>query len=309
MAKFIPDPIRKLVDSGTNFIKGNELGYGLKPFRTKILVYDRLLRGFEKVDINGPGDSYVYEYPYLGFPGPKKHRQNIGRIKEETGVDNSGYTFEPVREYTKESLSQRINFGNDETYINGNTNEVSIIIPDYTKDTIDNGSASSGDKPNLSNRRYKSLTLPFVPRELDFKPESNFVGISSFGRNNPFYQFTGAEDTLTFEIDWLSLDESREDVITYCRWIEALTKGDGYDAPPPEVILSWGHDNKLFQDYKWVVTAAPYRMKNFSKGFIKGDQFINNHLLPSQAYQQVTMKRVTDDNLKSSDIIGKLFNK
>jgi len=66
------------------------------------------------------------------------------------------------------------------------------------------------------------------------------VGIASFGSNNPIYQYTGSEDTLSFVIDWFSSENHREDVIFNCRWIEALTKSDGYNEPPHRVKIIWG---------------------------------------------------------------------
>ena len=156
-----------------------------------------------------------------------------------------------------------------------------------------------------ATRNYKSIELPFVPGELQYNPESNFVGIASFGRNNPYYQFTGSEDTLTFEIDWLSKENSRNDVIKNCRWIEALTKGDGYIETPHRIKLVWGNGDKLWQEVIWLMTAAPYRLSQFTRGYEKvRGQFETSNLMPNQAYQSVTLKRLTTYNLSAGEIIN-----
>lgn len=139
----------------------------------------------------------------------------------------------------------------------------------------------------------ESLRLPFIPKELKYNPESNFKAIASMGRNNPLYHFTGAEDSLEFEIDWFAEKEDRSDVIKRCKWVEALSKNDGYNNPPPAVILHW--NTVMFSDSLWLVTAAPYKMTDFQA---------HKKMLPQQAYQQVTLKRITEANMTGSQILS-----
>ncbi len=139
----------------------------------------------------------------------------------------------------------------------------------------------------------ESLRLPFVPKELKYTPESNFKAIASMGRNNPLYHYTGGEDTLEFEIDWFAEEEDRTDVLKRCKWVEALSKNDAYNNPPPAVILHW--NTVMFSDSLWLVTAAPYRMLDFQA---------HKKMLPQQAYQQVTLKRITEANMTGSQILS-----
>ena len=135
------------------------------------------------------------------------------------------------------------------------------------------------------------LKLTFVPRKLSVIPESHFKAIASMGRNNPFYHFTGAEDSLKFEIDWFSEKDNRQDVILNCRWVESLSKNDAYNNPPPPVILHW--NSELFSDSLWLVVDAPYDLSEFQA---------HRQMLPQQAYQQVTLKRINQRNLTRSQI-------
>jgi hypothetical protein len=174
-----------------------------------------------------------------------------------------------------------------------------------------------------TEKYYKSLELPFVPDSLDFNPDSSWVAIATMARNNPHYHYTGSEDTLEFTIDWFTSDDLRRDVIYNCRWLESLSKGDGYNGRPHRVKLVWGADGTLFLDDVWVVVKAPYKLQNFNRGFLYTEkqegvygtkysydltkkaeaQFKNTHMLPQQAYQTVTLKRITQTNMTRYEII------
>jgi hypothetical protein len=286
MANFIPKIIKPLLNYVPNDSVQDLTSLASKAMRLKIIA-DRYTRGFTKEDVNGPGNAYEYEQQSKTFPGVKEHREKINPTygnDKGTQIDTNGY------------LSEQANIRQSRVNSNNTADYISIIDIDYVP-------ADHDDK-----RYYSYLQLPFVPRELDYNPESNFVGIASFGRNNPFYQFTGSEDTLSFEIDWHSKENEREDVIFNCRWLEALTKGDAYDEMPHRVVLSWGRDNKLFADSVWLVVAAPYRLSEFVRSFRdpSDNTIVNVGMLPQQAYQQITLKRLTKLNRSTREIIGSI---
>lgn len=135
------------------------------------------------------------------------------------------------------------------------------------------------------------IQIQNVPKELNYDPRGNFVTIATMGRNNPFYHYTGSEDTLEFELDWYSVTENRQDVINKCRYLEALSKNNGYTDPPHRVKLAWG--DILFRDAKWLITRASYVLTLPSKP---------NSYLHIQANQFITLKRVTEDNLNRNQI-------
>ena len=176
------------------------------------------------------------------------------------------------------------------------------------KDTITIIDLDYMDK-HSGTRGYQKLELPFVPRELGYEPSSKFIGIATMGRNTPFYQFTGSEDSLQFEIDWFSSQEDRRDVINSCRWVEALSKSNGYEEPPHRVSLQWGADDLLFSGDIWLVVEASYSLTDFVNAFRHPNGDIRNvGMLPQQAIQTITLKRLSDNNRLSSEIIGKLAN-
>lgn len=286
MAKFIPKIVQPILNYSPSTGVTEVVSYGSKLMRAKIL-YDREFSGLEKAEVSGPPNAYEHEWPEREQPGLKKHRQEVNpnySTGRGTQIDTEGYVDE-----VPNNRQSRVNTI-EKDYI-------SIVDIDFQPDN------------HNSNRYYSYLQLPFVPRELDYQPESNFVGIASFGRNNPFYQFTGSEDTVSFEIDWFSDKENREDVIFNCRWLEALTKGDAYDEIPHRVKIVWGKDNKLFEDSTWLLVSAPYKLSDFVRGYRSSNgEVISTSMLPQQAYQTVTFKRINKMNRSTKDIIGNIGN-
>lgn len=280
MAKFIPKFIQPVLNYVPDAGVDELTSYASKAIRAKI-VADRHIRGFEKADRKGGPDAYEFESAKPKTRAAEKaHRTYIKENREVEAIDNSGYVSEEEKRLSRVS---------DEIQ-----HYITIVDIDYDADEFRRG------------RNYKYIQLPFVPRELVYYPESSFVGIASFGRNNPYYQFTGSEDTLTFTIDWHSNQLDRKDVIANCRWVEALTKGDGYRGTPHRVELIWGEDNSLFSGVTWAVVSAPYTLSQFVKGYRdpQNGSVVNVGMLPQQAIQTVTLKRLTSHNLLSQEIIN-----
>jgi hypothetical protein len=157
---------------------------------------------------------------------------------------------------------------------------------------------------NGYNQGHRIIKLPFIPTELNYNIDSSFAAIRPIARNNAKYHYTGSEDKLEFEIDWHSTHAGRYDVITNCRLIEALAKGDGYNNPPHRVLLQWGTNDVLFKDHIFIITSASYRLVNFNKAQINQSSGAveRTNMLPVQAYQRVSLARVTSTNLLKDEI-------
>lgn len=160
----------------------------------------------------------------------------------------------------------------------GNPKEIAIVEPSLV--TSNMWLIRIDDNSN----ELEKLQIQTVPNELNINPEANWSVIPSLGRNNPFYHYTGGEDILEFELDWYSVNELKDDVIRKCRWVESLSRADAYRQEPSRVVLIFG---ELFRYTTWIVKAAPYTLSRFNKE--KG-------MLPTQAYQQLTLAKVTRDN-------------
>jgi hypothetical protein len=286
MAKIVPTDIleKALKAAQPGQTAQDIIFFAGKALRLKIL-YDREFRGFNKADVNGPKDGFETSgMPQLELGKKQRENLNILGKKGRTQLQSN-----PKEEYTFEKPKQASPNKIQRDYI-------TIVDMDFRDD-------------DLAKRGYKKLVIPFVPRDISYEPQSKFVGIATMGRNNPFYQFTGSEDTIKFEIDWYALkeeDKDRKVVINSCRWVEALSKADGYTGAPHRVSLMWSQENLLFKDDLWIVVDAPYVLTQFVDSYREKSIITKVGLLPQQAIQTITLKRVTSSNRTSEEIIGKL---
>lgn len=136
------------------------------------------------------------------------------------------------------------------------------------------------------------LFFQSIPTEVEINPEPNWVALAAPGRNNPLYQYAGGEDSVEFELTWYANEEGKQDVLKKCKWLESLTKNDGYDNPPHPVILVFGN---LFKQSKWIVYSAPYKIGLFDRPL---------GMMPSYASQRIILKRVTELNRSRADVLN-----
>lgn len=173
---------------------------------------------------------------------------------------------------------------------------------------------------NLNVSPAISLVIQNRPDRLRVEPAATWAAVKSMGRNNPFYFYTGGEDTITFDISWYSVDaDHRDDVVNKCRLLESWSRADGYSASPPTLRIQWG-DSGLFEDDLFILAAAPYELTHFQNASRMmrrydndpdtGQRIINTvsqpynlKLLPNCATQTLTFKRVTKNNRTWEEII------
>jgi hypothetical protein len=141
----------------------------------------------------------------------------------------------------------------------------------------------------------KFLELYTVPQEVRFNPEIKYAALASSGRNNPLYHYTGGEDEISFQIDWFAQKEDLSDVLAHCRWLESIARNDAWAGPPHEVTIIWG--DMFNPELTYIVSAAPYKISQFDR--LRG-------MLPKQAYQEVTLKRVVTHNRSHTQIAAGL---
>jgi hypothetical protein len=132
-----------------------------------------------------------------------------------------------------------------------------------------------------------------IPNTIKYSPESNWMAVASSGRNNPIYHYTGSEDILAFTLSWYSDELSKQDVIKKIKWLESLSKNDGYDNKPHPVQCVWG---SMFRDAKWIVSSAgPVEMGLFDR---------TSGMFPKIATQELILKRITDTNRTREQILS-----
>lgn len=136
------------------------------------------------------------------------------------------------------------------------------------------------------------LVFQNVPLELSYDPDSRWLAVASPGRNNPIYHYLGSEDTLSFTLSWYSDDSTKQDVITKIKWLESLSKNNGYTEKPHMLQCVWGD---LFRDAKWIMfKAGPARLSLFDR---------TAGMMPKLASQDIVLKRVVEQNRTRTNIL------
>lgn len=173
---------------------------------------------------------------------------------------------------------------------------------------------------NLDVSPAISLVIQNRPDRIKVEPSSTWATVKSMGRNNPFYFYTGGEDTISFDISWYSIDrEHRDDVVNKCRLLESWTRSDGYLSSPPTLRIQWGSSG-LFENDLFILTSANYELTHFQNGARMRKRYDNDYdtgqrisstvskpfdlgLLPNCATQTLVFKRVSKNNRIWEDII------
>ncbi len=137
---------------------------------------------------------------------------------------------------------------------------------------------------------YITMGFQFVPDKLVYNRKADFQSIKVITRNTPKYQYTGGSTTLSLKLDIYAETKSRQDVIERCRALESLTYTNGYKEAIPHIRLVWG---ALFRDEVWVVQSVNYELSLFKPDF---------DFMPQQAYVNITLLRVSENNLTWNDI-------
>lgn len=152
------------------------------------------------------------------------------------------------------------------------------------------GSMNNNDLFFIDLDTSEYLGIQGMPLELNYDPATKFATINSPGSNNPLYLFSYSEDILEFQLTWFSTAQNKLDVLSRCKWLEIMSKADGYNGRPHYLKFKWG---TLFSDSIWIVTSAKYTIKNFDK---------DNGYAPTHAVQTVGLRRVTLGNVTHDQI-------
>lgn len=173
---------------------------------------------------------------------------------------------------------------------------------------------------NLNVSPAISIVIQNRPDKIRVEPSSTWATVKSMGRNNPFYFYTGGEDTISFDISWYAVDrEHRDDVVNKCRLLESWTRANGYLASPPTLKIQWGNSG-LFENDLFILTSAQYELTHFQNGARMRSRYDNDtdtgqritstvsqpfdlKLLPNCATQTLVFKRVSKNNRVWEDII------
>jgi len=158
-------------------------------------------------------------------------------------------------------------------------------------------------------KTLSTVRLDFIPTNIRVQHSSSFNPIKVIGSNNLPLQYGGSEDTIIIKVDWYGYQNS--DVLSKCLFFERLLKSDGWDSSPPLVEINWQGSDLLWG--KFQIIKAPYRLMHFSRTrqhpIPAGDiRDVNYRLRPVRAEQTITLKRVSQKQLRYSDMGSEYLN-
>lgn len=156
---------------------------------------------------------------------------------------------------------------------------------------------NNAQKPNqpyiLDLVTLERLYFQNIPNDHKYNPDASWAVIASPGRNTPIYLYDGSEDVLSFTLSWYCEESDRQDVLTKVKWLESLTKNDGYDNKPHPVQCVWG---QMYRDAKWIVfSAGPINWGLHDRQF---------GMLPKLATQELVLKRIAEVNRTRADVLN-----
>ena len=235
------------------------------------------------------GSGYTIRNPQKNPTANEATKEKYRKILHSGGTNDLGMNLDSTTAKEEEIVISRQPLAKHQEYKNYNNGSNQVIIYNLT-----------------SNGSYSYIVLQNRPSELEFRGETTWAAIKSMGRNNPMYHYTGAEDTLQFNISWYCSDPNNPaEVISKCRLLEAWSKANGYLAGPPILKIQWGNSG-IFNEHKYILVSATYTLKNFQNGHIdrrdKNAKFIDTGLYPMVATQELIFKRVSDHNIGYEEI-------
>ncbi|MCB9047621.1 MAG: hypothetical protein H6550_15920 [Chitinophagales bacterium] len=134
------------------------------------------------------------------------------------------------------------------------------------------------------------LEAQFVPQTLSDPRTADIAALKVIGRNNPRYQHTGGEDSLTLNLDFVADEGSHRSVLAKINWLKAFTYNDGGNRPARRLILAWGN---MYDKHRWIVKSVTPTKELFNHEF---------GMLPDRATVEVQLLLDTDFNWGWDDV-------
>lgn len=301
MASLIGNPLGKVAQSVTELEQGRIFQSPLNKVWRALILINRATSIKPKAQPNRLGKKYDAENQHIAKDGSFSIAQG-----------NNPWYQNKIESFLAGITPEAVLKSRSYDYTLDNLN----LVKKFTSELIKNDIVIA----NLDVFPAISIVIQNRPNSLRVEPTSTWAAVKSMGRNNPFYFYTGGEDTLSFEISWYSTDiDNRDDVVNKCRLLESWSRSNGYEASPPTLRIQWGNSD-LFEDDLFILTAAPYELTHFQNAARMRSRYDNDKytgqrisntisrpydlkLLPNCATQTLTFKRVTKNNRTWEEII------
>ena len=146
----------------------------------------------------------------------------------------------------------------------------------------------------IDTPEVERLQLQYNPTTISYNRSAQITNVGIVGRNDQLHHYVTGETTVSFDLDFYSLEKARTDVKTKIKWLESLAYSGG-DRPPSRVKLVLG---ELFRDEIWILRSVNVTYSVFEAA---------TKWLPLYATASLSFVRDTEDDLTSDDIRTQSF--
>ena len=124
----------------------------------------------------------------------------------------------------------------------------------------------------------EKVEIQYVPPQIAWDRRANDTDVAIVGRNLPKGHHTGGEKVLVLNLDFYSVDASRQDVIEKIMLLESWTYNEEFNTGVEDIKLVFG---KLFRLEVWRVKRVRPNITHFT----------NDKFLPMQATVEVILSQ------------------
>jgi len=137
--------------------------------------------------------------------------------------------------------------------------------------------------------QVETLAFQYTPDKINYERTANVSNVAIVGRNNDLHHFVGGSTSLSFAMDFYSLESNRMDVKRKIKWLESMTYSER-QRPPSRLKIVFGD---LFKDEIWILTSVgvEYDVPDLSAG-----------ALPLYAIASLNFVRDTERDIYGDDI-------
>lgn len=108
----------------------------------------------------------------------------------------------------------------------------------------------------------ESFECQLMPNSFSENVQIDINKIKTISRTNPFIGYSGTQETISFDLQMYSDEESRKELHRKINWIKGLAYPDKRDGKPSRLRIVWG---ELLNKYTFALQSCEIKKSNFSK--------------------------------------------
>lgn len=136
-----------------------------------------------------------------------------------------------------------------------------------------------------TTRPYDSMQIQFMPNTINYNRSNDLNPFQVVGRNNPFYNYTGGNDTLNFKLDLYASDEEFKTVIQKINWLKSISINKSSNKGFTPVTIIFGD---LFENDTWLLEGFNSQLTHLQPvaGFLPQRASVNCRFVLQNRYNR-----------------------